>query len=258
MTLDRAPAKISRWVDRQSEPFTKQQAWQANKGGALKASGDLDRILGALVAEGLIELLPSEGRRSPTYRALRDESEPAQEIGEYAAPSEPRTPEHNESVAAVAAAQETPPRSVAGSVAVVTSPPLCNPKVSDADVLALAATRRRWDGRIDHDLEAIEARHDGKRAGDTLRATDLTAYDETDMANIRKWLGTEPSFNERFVLVARRVKQLDPQSRKSRAVAEITSAVRLRNAIPKGTGITSGYFHVQEIARLETILDGVE
>jgi hypothetical protein len=34
--------------------------------------------------------------------------------------------------------------------------------------------------------------------------------------------------------------------------------VRLRNAIPKGTGITSGYFHVQEIARLEVILDGVE
>ena len=77
------------------------------------------------------------------------------------------------------------------------------------------------------------------------------------MANIRKWLGTEPSFQERFALVAQRVKQLTPGSPKSIAVATITDAVRKRNVIPKGTGITSGYFHVQEIARLEVILDGV-
>ena len=171
MSFDRAVAKVSRWIERQSGDFTKQRCWQSNKGGTLKASGDLDRILGALVAEGLIELQPSERRRSPTYRVLRDESEPAQEMREYAATSDPHTPEQNEPVTAVAAAQETPPRSVAGSVAVVTSSPPCTPKVSDADVLALAATRRRWDGRIDHDLELIEGRHDGKRVGDTLRVT---------------------------------------------------------------------------------------
>jgi len=63
MTLDRALAKINRWVDRQTEPSPK-TGLQANKGGTLKASDDLDRILGALVAEGLIALQPSEGREA--------------------------------------------------------------------------------------------------------------------------------------------------------------------------------------------------
>ena len=252
MSLDRAVAKVSRWIERQSGDFTKQRCWQSLKGGSIKTSADLDTVLGVLVAEGLIELQPSEGRRSPTYRVLRDESEAAQESGESAAASDPYTSEKDEPVTAVAAAQETPPR----SVAVVTSPAACTPKVSDADVLALASTRRRWDGRIDHDLEIIESRHDGKRVGDTFQAFELTHWDQTEMANIRKWLGTEPSFQERFALVAQRVKQLPPGSPKSIAVATITDAVRKRNVIPKGTGITSGYFHVQEIAQLEAILDG--
>ena len=64
------------------------------------------------------------------------------------------------------------------------------------------------------------------------------------------------SLEDRFTAVARRVKQLPQDSPKRLQVAEITNAIRARNRIPPGTGITSGYVHVQEIDRLEAILDG--
>lgn len=225
MTLNRPLAKVVRWIERQSDDWTKQKCWQANKGGVLKASGDLDAILGALVAEGLIELQPAEGRRSPTYRSR----------------IEPETDE-----------AETASEPVPQPVAVVTP---SHPSMSDDDVLALAAKRRQWDGRIEHDLEVIESRG-GKRAGDTLRATDLTAYDKTEMANIRKWLGTEPSLNELFANVAGRLKQLPQDSPVRSKVGAITNAVRSRNHLPPGSSITSGYFHYEEIAQLESILNG--
>jgi len=271
-TFNRAVAKVSRWIERQLGEFTKQQSWQSIKGGTIKTSADLETILGVLVNNGTIELLPPEGRRRPTYRVHRvDDSEPEVTVAipptptvphvveVVEPPSEPITvngdsaePRSTQYPATVPAVVSTP------EPAVVHAPVVTAPRMTDAEVLIVAAMRRARDGRIDHALELIESRHDWHRIGDTFQAAELNRWDQTDLDDIRKWIGLDPKFEERFDLVSRRVKQLSPGSPKSVAVAAITSAVRSRNQIPKGTGLTSGYFHVQEIARLEAILDGPE
>lgn len=247
MSTELALAKVVRWAEKQTETWTKQKAWQANKGGTLKASHDLDSILGALLSEGLIEPQASIGRRSPRYRSritVSDKASPPVETKqqvdslkksrEFTAIPGPIEPEPCDRL------------TISGS----------HSNTSDADLLALAAKRRRWDGRIDHDLEMIESRHDWKRAGDTLKASDLSIHDRFDIVNIRKWLGTEPSFRDRYLRVAEQLQQIPLGSPLLARVRLITDVVRVRNSVPIGGSLPMGCFRLEEVAKLEMLLDG--
>jgi hypothetical protein len=232
-TIDKALSKLHRWVEKR-ERFSRQQAWQGTKGGAMRTTDDLDVSLAALTEQGIIAAEPvAEGKRvawyvvgpfdgittpapTPPDTAHGNASAATQIVLPLPPPTPPAMDPDDEILRIVRAIPFGHPLGQAaqtilnaainrhGSIGKSELRPhhftpqqmvdlrslaAPKPRPSNDEILMLGARCRMTQGRIDYLLGQIENRHHQKRAGDTLKGSDLNEYDRIEMQEICKCLG---------------------------------------------------------------------